>query len=213
MARLVGRISGWNDAKGYGFVVPHDAAGRAFVHVKALQPGSRRPMEGDMISYEVWIDARGRQNAREIRLAGQRKLDTVLQAPPARWREPLPPKSKPLPARLPGLPILAIFSIAITTGAVLGFVPFPLVLVYCGASVLSFLMYWMDKSAANWGERRIPEASLHLVDLLGGWPGALLAQAAFRHKTVKASFQQAFRRIILVNLSVAVVASVLADAG
>jgi cold shock CspA family protein len=61
--RLVGRISGWNEDKGYGFVVPHDGGGRAFVHIKAFQFGSRRPVDGDLISYSTNRDDRGRINA------------------------------------------------------------------------------------------------------------------------------------------------------
>ncbi|WP_157598879.1 DUF1294 domain-containing protein [Rhodanobacter sp. Root561] len=52
-------------------------------------------------------------------------------------------------------------------------------------SLLSCLMYRADKSAAQEGRRRsrTPESHLHLVDLIGGWPGALIAQQQFRHKT------------------------------
>src|SRR3546814_20396935 len=79
-------------------------------------------------------------------------------------------------------------------------------------------MYWLDKEAAQGGARRIPESTLHLVDLLGGWPGALIAQQQFRHKTVKASFQFAFwcsalAKIALMGLFVrSGVARALADA-
>src|SRR3546814_17649087 len=70
--RLAGRISAWNDDKGYGFATPSGGGDRAFVHIKAFQPGSRRPVDGDLISYEVTCDARGRSNAAEVRFAGQR---------------------------------------------------------------------------------------------------------------------------------------------
>ncbi|MCG4455315.1 DUF1294 domain-containing protein [Pseudomonas sp. MMS21-TM103] len=56
------------------------------------------------------------------------------------------------------------------------------------ASLISFEQYWHEKTRALNGGR-IPENSLHLVELLGGWPGALLAQKIFRHKTRKASDQ------------------------
>src|SRR3546814_3925427 len=69
------------------------------------------------------------------------------------------------------------------------------------SSVL-YLMYWLDKAAAQGGARRIPESTLHLVDLLGGWPGALIAQQQFRHKTVKASFQFAFWCSVLANIAI-----------
>ena len=53
--------------------------------------------------------------------------------------------------------------------------------------------------------QRTSESTLHSVDLLGGWPGALIAQQQFRHKTVKTSFQQIFWVTVLVNIAVAAV--------
>ena len=44
-----------------------------------------------------------------------------------------------------------------------------------------------------------PEVRLHLFELLGGWPGALVAQQAFRHKTRKLSFQLVFWGIVLLH--------------
>ena len=61
-----------------------------------------------------------------------------------------------------------------------------------GASLLSFALYAQDKSAARRGARRVPESTLHLVDLLGGWPGGLVARHAFRHKTRKQPFRTVF---------------------
>ena len=37
------------------------------------------------------------------------------------------------------------------------------------------------------------------VELLGGWPGALLAQQLLRHKTKKTSYQGVFWLIVLVH--------------
>lgn len=63
--RLAGRISDWNDEKGYGFVVPNGGGDRAFVHVSAFQRGSRRPENGDPVSYLPVRDARGRLQAQQ----------------------------------------------------------------------------------------------------------------------------------------------------
>ena len=53
---------------------------------------------------------------------------------------------------------------------------------------------------------RIPERTLHLLAFLGGWPGALLGQRFFRHKTKKLSFLIAFWAVVA--LHVAIVGSV-----
>lgn len=42
-------------------------------------------------------------------------------------------------------------------------------------------------------------AQLHAVELLGGWPGALLAQQLLRHKTKKTSYQVVFWLIVLMH--------------
>ncbi|HEY0947790.1 MAG TPA: DUF1294 domain-containing protein [Opitutaceae bacterium] len=70
-------------------------------------------------------------------------------------------------------------------------------------SAVTFFVYRSDKRRAEAGEWRIPESSLHLLELLGGWPGAFLAQRAFRHKTAKASFQVVFWAIVVVHEYVA----------
>jgi len=70
---------------------------------------------------------------------------------------------------------------------------------YVVLSVTAFVMYGMDKSAAVRGRRRMPENILHLVSLAGGWPGALVAQRVFRHKTRKQPFQAIFWCTAIIN--------------
>jgi len=63
-------------------------------------------------------------------------------------------------------------------------------------SALSYASYGADKRRAQKGEWRIAESTLHLLELLGGWPGAFLGQRRFRHKTSKASYQFSFWLIV-----------------
>ncbi|SCW94912.1 MULTISPECIES: DUF1294 domain-containing protein [unclassified Pseudomonas] len=70
---------------------------------------------------------------------------------------------------------------------------------YGGVSVVAFLLYWSDKRKARADTWRTPENVLHAVELAGGWPGALLAQQLFRHKTRKVSFQVVFWFIVLLH--------------
>ncbi len=59
---------------------------------------------------------------------------------------------------------------------------------YGAFSVLTAALFGWDKRAARRGARRIPERTLHRLELAGGWPGALLAMRVFRHKRAKPSF-------------------------
>ncbi|MCP5079858.1 MAG: DUF1294 domain-containing protein, partial [Psychromonas sp.] len=63
----------------------------------------------------------------------------------------------------------------------------------------AFIMYAVDKSAAKRGAWRTQESTLHLLSVVGGWPGALVAQQKFRHKTRKLSFQMIFWVTVLLN--------------
>ncbi|MDB6078026.1 MAG: hypothetical protein JWO82_1773 [Akkermansiaceae bacterium] len=60
-----------------------------------------------------------------------------------------------------------------------------------------------DKLKAEAGAWRTPESTLHLLELLGGWPGAFLAQRRYRHKTSKVSYQFTFWVIVLLYQIVA----------
>src|SRR5689334_23379746 len=49
-------------------------------------------------------------------------------------------------------------------------------------NALTYFVYAFDKRRAEQGKWRVPEGRLHLLELLGGWPGAWLAQRWLRHK-------------------------------
>jgi len=73
---------------------------------------------------------------------------------------------------------------------------------YAALSVVLFALYGWDKAAAQRREWRIPESTLHLLALAGGWPGALLGQQVFRHKTRKQPFRSVFWGTVAVNCAV-----------
>lgn len=66
-------------------------------------------------------------------------------------------------------------------------------------SAVTYLLYRHDKKRAESGGWRTPESTLHFFELLGGWPGAFLAQCAVRHKISKASYQVTFWAIIALH--------------
>lgn len=75
-------------------------------------------------------------------------------------------------------------------------------LIYLVTSVLAFGLYGYDKQRAKTGQWRIPEKILHGVELLGGWPGACVAQQLLRHKTRKVSFQIWFWLIVALHQAI-----------
>jgi len=83
-----------------------------------------------------------------------------------------------------------------------GLVPAPIPGVYGVMSLASFLLYRHDKRSAEGGRARTRERTLHLADLLGGWPGGLLAQERLRHKTRKPAFQLVFWVTVATNCAV-----------
>jgi uncharacterized membrane protein YsdA (DUF1294 family) len=74
--------------------------------------------------------------------------------------------------------------------------------IYLLASIVCFIVYAVDKSAAGTARRRVPERTLLTLGVIGGWPGAIVAQQTLRHKTQKASFRKAFWGTVVVNMLV-----------
>ena len=68
-------------------------------------------------------------------------------------------------------------------------------------SLITYVVYALDKSAARRGGWRVPERRLHLLALLGGWPGALLARHWLRHKSRKPGFSALFWLTVLGNVA------------
>ena len=180
--RFAGKISDWHDDKGYGFVVPNGGGERAFVHIKAFERTKRRPDVGDLLSYEVARDAKGRLSALRVRMAGHAE---AKQRSGSRY-----------PRTFLGLASLAVLAFAEWRGSI----PEAALLVYGVMSVVSIVLYWRDKRAAHSNEWRTPEKSLHFADMIGGWPGGLIAQGLFRHKTKKDAFQVTFWCTVAFNL-------------
>ena len=187
--RYQGRITTWKDDQGYGFITPNGGGATVFAHVKSFSNRERRPIGNEIVTYELTTDERRRPRAVNISFVGERRVE---RAPAGRWRN---------------LALVALYFSFVAGAVVIGKLPLLVLGIYFGASVVAFVAYAMDKSAAEKGAWRIHEGTLHLFGLIGGWPGALLAQNGFRHKTRKREFQTVYWATVVLNCSAVVVYS------
>jgi uncharacterized membrane protein YsdA (DUF1294 family) len=80
----------------------------------------------------------------------------------------------------------------------------PLVMWFLLVNVLALVVYGVDKMAARKAWRRVPESTLLLFGFVGGWPGAIVGQQVFRHKTQKKPFKTYFIISVMLNITVLV---------
>ena len=182
--RYQGRITRWKDDQGYGFISPNLGGEEVFVHIKAFKPRQPRPASDETVSYELVSDASGRPRAAAVAfVSGAGRRTTTGAGGPSRF-----------PLLVVAL-FFAFFGVSTATGRL------PLILLgfYAFVSLIAFAAYALDKSAARSGRWRTAESTLHLLSLVGGWPGALVAQNRLRHKSRKASFLVAFWATVMLN--------------
>jgi uncharacterized membrane protein YsdA (DUF1294 family)/cold shock CspA family protein len=182
--RYQGRITRWKDEQGYGFIVPSQGGDEVFVHIKAFRPRQARPAGDEIVTYELIRDANGRPRAEAVAFAsGAGRRSSTGEAGPSRFP----------------LLLAMLFFAFVGVSAAIGKLPPMLLGFYVVASLIAFAAYALDKSAAQDGRWRTPENTLHLLALLGGWPGALVAQNRLRHKSSKMSFLVVFWATVLLN--------------
>lgn len=182
--RAQGTVVKWVEDKDFGFIAPSDGSTDLFVHAEFFVHQGRRPQVGDTLSFDIATNAEGKRRAERVLFAGERD--------PRRWDRLLD--------TLYSLVAVAFLGGVGTAVYVKKLAPAFLFL-YLGVSLLTFLLYWRDKVKANRDEWRITENTLHGFSLLGGWPGALLAQRRLHHKSRKRSFQRVFIGTVILNLA------------
>lgn len=185
--RRQGQVSDWDDKRGFGFITPVDGGARVFVHVSAL-PRGRRPSVGDAVTF-----AEARDDRNRLRATGVQPVEPERRRGPAGRRG----LARPVALAVAFLALLAALGALDRVGVAVA-------LLYAALSVVSFGLYAADKSAAQRGAWRVRESTLHIADLLGGWPGGLVARHAFRHKTRKQPFRTVFWCTVAVNVAVLV---------
>jgi len=183
--KIKGKLTEWNDDRGFGFIETIADAQRFFVHISAF-PKGRRPHLGDVIFFEAVSDDKGRANAVHV-------LYSTVQK---RQLKGTQKSSLFAPRSLLAVSHLLLVASLVATGKL------PL-LWMVGVLLMSAATFWMyrrDKKAAQSGRWRTPENNLQIMALCGGWSGALWAQLFLRHKSQKTEFLQVFWLAVILNV-------------
>ena len=179
---MKGKITSWNPDKAYGFILPDGGGQRIFVHLNAFANRHHQPKINHFVYYSVSTDKQGRPCAKDVT-----KTATKLSA----TRHAKTNSAYILSALL--------FLAMVLLSALLERTPLFILTLYLVASLLTFIIYAMDKSAARRGAWRTSESTLHLFALAGGWPGAMVAQQKLRHKSKKQPFRSIFYFTVVLN--------------
>jgi uncharacterized membrane protein YsdA (DUF1294 family)/cold shock CspA family protein len=186
--RFTGTLKTWNDERGFGFIESTQGGQEIFVHIKTFPSGTGRPSIGQVLTFEVATGQDGKKKARAVQYPVRRNQSSRPRVESsAQWTL----------LRIMAIPVFA--GIYVFVAWRWGFSP-PIFLAYLTISVVTFIAYAIDKSAAISGRWRTAEKTLHLLSLVGGWPGALLAQQILRHKTSKQNFVYVFWLTVLLNI-------------
>ncbi|MBV1892248.1 MAG: cold shock and DUF1294 domain-containing protein [Gammaproteobacteria bacterium] len=180
-----GKIASWNHDKGFGFITPNDGGKRVFVHITALSSRQKKPKINQPVSYNTSKDKQGRPCAINVSRADDD-----------------PAQSKNIKKDSNTIVGAALFLIIVCISTLMAKTPFLVLPLYLLASMLTFVVYAKDKSAAKRGAWRTPESTLHFLALACGWPGALVAQEKLRHKSKKQPFRLIFWLTVMINIGI-----------
>jgi uncharacterized membrane protein YsdA (DUF1294 family)/cold shock CspA family protein len=178
----IGTILNWNEEKGFGFIAPKSGGKTIFTHINDYSRLHKTPFKGLEVQYVVSADQKGRKcavkvcplngNKRSNREGKQKTVSIILCCGFAS----------------------VLFVLFCSTS-----IPLELVGVYAVMSIIAFILYAKDKNAAQSGRWRTSENTLHTVSLIGGWPGAAIAQSFLRHKSKKVSFRVTYWITVMAN--------------
>lgn len=195
-----GTVKKWQDDKGFGFIET-ETGESVFFHVSEFK-ARRRPDVGEQVVFSIGQDAEGRRRAKQVQELGfvQQKMSQKNQQ--IRKRNQKRSHQAEFEAgqkkrSFLGLAFYGVLALLAATDKLSWLV----VGWYAALGLITYGMYAKDKAAAQNGDWRTPESTLHLLSTLGGWVGALIAQTYLRHKSQKPEFRVTYYLTVVVNMA------------
>lgn len=180
-----GVISNWKEEKGFGFITPKSGGNSLFFHINDYSHLHKRPIENLQVQYFTSTDQKGRKCAIDVAPLKGHKNNT-----------------RELKQKFFSLVLFSTFSFVLYYLLVSKLIPLEIVYLYAIVSIVTFSIYAKDKNAAESGKWRTSESTLHILSLIGGWPGAKIAQSFLRHKSKKLSFRVTYWVTVVANCCV-----------
>jgi len=94
MEKSKGKLIRWIDNKGFGFIKPENGKDDIFIHITALKGMGRKPIVGDVIHFEISLDANGKTRAINGRIEGVEQVLTLERLTHKRNKEHFTPLKK-----------------------------------------------------------------------------------------------------------------------
>ncbi|KGY07542.1 DUF1294 domain-containing protein [Vibrio sinaloensis] len=170
---IQGTISEWNHHKGYGYISVDDQEAQVRFDLFDFEAFGHPPRLRDRVQFRLAEDEQGALKAVHV----ERQFVFSFPLAVAIW----------------------FVSTMVASVFLLNFPPVVLV----GAIALStvtYLIYSVDKQAQHTGGSQVPDMVFYLLNLFGGWPGALLAQSILHHKYTNVEFRFLFWTSITLNI-------------
>ncbi len=146
---MIGTISEWDAEKGQGFITVSGQPKRIFFQLADVSRKGHSPKVDEYVRFHVTKDVYGSIRATDIETPTSFNFSSAI----AVW----------FASVLCASVYLFEYSLIATV-------------FYFLVSAITYAIYAFDKSAEQHGGWRIPLFSLYFLSLIGGWPGALLAQ-------------------------------------
>lgn len=171
---ISGVVSEWNDQKGYGFISVNDEPIKIVFHIGDLSGHSVRPKVQEKVTFTLAKDGRGNLRATDVH--------------------------RPITFGFPFALVIWFITMFVASLYLLHYPTFMIsyLLLISGTA---YSLYALDKVVSNHSRWQIPESLFHLTSILGGWPGAVLAQSLLRHKPISPSFNACFWLSVLLSLT------------